>query len=131
VNIIAHNTPDHSRKMNMSVSPAAAATNVAMAGSESPSRSFGLREKFGKLHLFSVDRTNRWPVQGWSSGDESHVELDEQFVAEESARAFTLDKETRWPLQGWCQAHKPYNSTEDESAASSQPSVRSRWPQSW
>jgi hypothetical protein len=115
--------------MKMTVSAEAAATNVA--GSESPSRSFGLREKFGKLHLFSVDRTNRWPVQGWSSGDESHVELDEEFVAEESGRAFALDKETRWPLQGWCQAHKPYNSTEDESGISSQPSVPSRWPQGW
>jgi hypothetical protein len=117
--------------MNMTVSAAAAATNVAMAGSESPSRSFGLREKFGRLHLFSVDRTNRWPVQGWSSGDESHLELDEEFVAEESGRAFALDKETRWPLQGWCQAHKPYNSTEDEAGISSQPSVPSRWPQGW
>jgi hypothetical protein len=117
--------------MKMSVSAVATATNVARAGSESPSRSFGLREKFGKLRLFSVDRANRWPVQGWSSGDELHAELDEQFVAEESGRAFALDKETRWPLQGWCQAHKPYNSADDESAASSQPSVRSRWPQGW
>ncbi|KAG0615415.1 hypothetical protein M758_5G039400 [Ceratodon purpureus] len=108
-----------------------AATTVAMAGSESPSRSFSLREKFGKLHLFSVDRTNRWPVQGWSSSDESHLELDEHFVAEESARAFTLDKETRWPLQGWCKAHKPYNSTEHESAVSSHLSAPSRWPQGW
>jgi hypothetical protein len=117
--------------MNMSVSPAAAATTVARAGSESPSRSSGLREKFGRLHLFSVDRTNRWPVQGWSSGDESHVELDEHLVAEESGRAFTVDKETRWPLQGWCQAHKIYNSSEDESAFSSRPSIASRWPQGW
>lgn len=113
----------------MKMVSAAAATNMAN-GSESPSRSFGLREKFGKLHLFSVDRNNRWPVQGWSSGsgDESHHELDEQFVAEESARAFTLDKETRWPLQGWCKPHKPYSSTEDSDA---HPSVPSRWPQGW
>jgi hypothetical protein len=116
----------------MKMVSAAAATTVAMPGSESPSRSFDLREKFGKLHLFSVDRTNRWPLQGWSSGDESHLELDEQFVAQESARAFTVDKETRWPLQGWCKAHKPYNSTEDESAISSHPSAApSRWPQGW
>ena len=70
-------------KMKMTVS-AAAANN----GSESPSRSgFRLTEKLGKLHVFSVDRTHRWPVQGWSSGDESPLELDEQFVAEEGARA--------------------------------------------
>jgi hypothetical protein len=102
---------------------AAGATTVAMPGLESPSRSFGLREKFGKLHLFSVDHTNRWPLQGWSSSDESHHDLDEQFVSEESARAFTVDKETRWPLQGWCNAHKPYSSTEVESAMSSHPSA--------
>lgn len=114
-------------------------------GSESPSTmSLGLREKLGKLHLFSVDRANRWPVQGWSSGDESHghVEVDEQLVAEESARAFTVDKECRWPVQGWCKPHKPHNtkgstsgSDMDEEecaiASSSQPSVPSRWPQGW
>jgi hypothetical protein len=119
-------------KMKMAVSTA---TTVAMAGSESPSRSFGLREKLGKLHLFSVDRNNRWPVQGWSSGDEAHIEeLDEQLVAEESARAFTVDKETRWPLQGWCKAHKPYHMSStalDEPAISSHQSTPSRWPQGW
>jgi hypothetical protein len=114
--------------MKMAVSAAIA---MAMAGSESPSRSFGLREKFSKLDLFSVDRNNRWPVQGWSSGDESHMELDEQVVAEESARAFTVDKETRWPLQGWCKAHKPYHMSSTESAISSLPSGASRWPQGW
>jgi hypothetical protein len=118
--------------MKMNVSAAAAANAVAMAGSESPSRAFGLREKFSKLHLFSVDRNNRWPVQGWSSGDESHIEeLDEQVVAEESARAFTVDKETRWPLQGWCKAHKPYHMSSTESAIFSHPSGASRWPQGW
>ncbi|KAG0627425.1 hypothetical protein M758_2G200000 [Ceratodon purpureus] len=74
----------------MKMTGAGAATTIAVAGSDSPSRSFGLKEKLGKLHLFTVDRTNRWPVQGWSSGDESHLELDEQFVAEESGRAFTV-----------------------------------------
>jgi hypothetical protein len=100
----------------MTVAATAPTTTLAMAGSESP----------------SVDRNNRWPVQGWSSSDESHHDLDEQFVAEESARAFTVDKETRWPLQGWCKAHKPYSSTEDESAISSHLSAApSRWPQGW
>jgi hypothetical protein len=120
--------------MKMNVSAAAAATAVAMPGSESPSRSFGLREKLGKLHLFTVDRNNWWPVQGWSSGDEAHiVEMDEQLVAEESARAFTVDKETRWPLQGWCNVHKPYNMSSMETglAISSHPSAPSRWPQGW
>ena len=66
----------------------------------------------------------------WSSGDESAVALDEQFVAEESARAFTVDKESRWPLQGWCQPYKPYNTLGDDSANMSlRLSVRSRWPQ--
>ena len=107
-------------KMKMTVSTAAA---------ESPSRSgFRLREKLGKLHVFSVDRTHRWPVQGWSSGDESPLELDEQFVAEEGARAFALDKESRWPLQGWCQPHKPYNNSTPDVHRSG-PSVPSRWPQ--
>jgi hypothetical protein len=116
----------------MTVAATAPTTTLAMAGSESPSMSFSLREKFMNLHLFSVDRNNRWPVQGWSSSDESHHDLDEQFVAEESARAFTVDKETRWPLQGWCKAHKPYSSTEDESAISSHLSAApSRWPQGW
>jgi hypothetical protein len=104
-----------------------AATKVAP---ESPSGSFGLREKFGKLHLFFVDRNNRWPVQGWSTGDESNYELDEQFVAEETARPFNLAKETRWPLQGWCKAHKPYKS-DLEASVSSKSSVPSRWPQGW
>jgi hypothetical protein len=107
---------------------ASSATKVAP---ESPSESFGLREKFEKLHLFSVDRNNRWPVQGWSSGDESHYELDEQRVAKETARPFTLDKETRWPLQGWCKAHKPYKSDLEASCVSSKPSVPSKWPQGW
>lgn len=112
--------------MKMTVSAAAApATNN---GSESPSRSgFRLREKLGKLHVFSVDRTHRWPVQGWSSGDESSLELDGQFVAEEAARAFTLDAESRWPLQGWCQPHESYDNS--AAAISSRPSVPSRWPQ--
>ncbi|KAG0627427.1 hypothetical protein M758_2G200200 [Ceratodon purpureus] len=112
----------------MKMTGAGAATTIAVAGSDSPSRSFGLKEKLGKLHLFTVDRTNRWPVQGWSSGDESHLELDEQFVAEESGRAFTVDKETRWPLQGWCQ---PHNSTQGAAAVSSHSSAPSRWPQGW
>jgi hypothetical protein len=114
--------------------PQVVPTAVAMAGSESPSRSFGLREKLGKPHLFSVDRNNRWPVQGWSSGDEAHiVEMEEQSVAEESARAFTVDKETRWPLQGWCNVHKPYNMSFMETglAISSHPSGASWWPQGW
>ena len=103
-----------------------AATKVAP---ESPSGSFGLREKLGKLHVFAVDRTNRWPIQGWSSGDESHYELDEKFVAEETKRPFTLDKETRWPLQGWCQPHKPYNAPSEP--VSTKPLAPSRWPQGW
>ena len=105
---------------------ASSATKVAL---ESPSESFSLKEKFGKLHLVSVDRKNRWPVQGWSSGDESHYELDEQRVAKETARPFTLDKETRWPLQGWCKAHKL--SDLEASCVSSKPSVPSKWPQGW
>ncbi|KAG0627428.1 hypothetical protein M758_2G200300 [Ceratodon purpureus] len=91
---------------------------------ESPSGSFSLREKFGKIHLISVDRNNRWPVQGWSSGDDSHYELDEKFVAGETARPFTLDKETRWPLQGWCKGSQA-------EAVSAERSVPSRWPQGW
>ena len=109
-------------KMKMSASGVVAAA----AGSASASRA---SEK--RFRVFAVDRTQRWPVQGWSSGDESAVALDEQFVAEESARAFAVDKESRWPLQGWCQPHKPYNTLGDDSANMSnmRPSVPSRWPQ--
>ena len=98
-----------------------------MSGAGSASASRASEKRF---RVFAVDRTQRWPVQGWSSGDESAVALDEQFVAEESARAFVVDKESRWPLQGWCQPHKPYNTLGDDSAnMSMRPSVRSRWPQ--
>lgn len=104
--------------------------SVKKEGSESSS-SLNLQKKLGSLHFFSVDRNNRWPVQGWSSGssgDEKSFELDEQLV-EECARQFTVDKAARWPLQGWCKAHKPYKSA--DSAVSTKPLVLSRWPQGW
>ena len=99
-------------------------------GSEPPTKFNLIKEKFGSLQFFSVDRNNRWPVQGWSSGDEVSYELDEEFVAEECAREFNLDKETRWPLQGWCKASKTFK-TRDKSVVSIKPSVPSRWPQGW
>ena len=93
-------------------------------------------DKGVKPKFFSVDRHQRWPVQGWTSGKE-HIlgaAAAAKEVAEEARREFTLDQKSRWPLQGWCTAPTAPNdigSQDDVIPAAKGARAQSRWPQGW
>ena len=88
-----------------------------------------------KPKLFSVDRDQRWPVQGWTSGKEYILgAAAAQELAEEARREFKLDQKSRWPLQGWCKAPtapKNVGSHQDDGMPAAKAGAQSRWPQGW
>ena len=57
-----------------------------------------------KPKFLSVDRNQRWPVQGRTSGNDYILDAEsaEELAGRRSRREFTLDQNSRWPLQGWC-----------------------------
>ena len=93
-----------------------------------------------KPKFFSVDRNQRWPVQGWTSGTDHILDAaSAEELAEEVKREFTLDRKSRWPLQGWCKAPTaPKLNTAGRSSldtgiipAAKARAHQSRWPQGW
>lgn len=91
-----------------------------------------------------LEAMNRWPVQGWSSGNGvGYCKVNAADVKEEAAkenlRVFTMDQESRWPLQGWSD-NKPASHTVDLPAKPTSESAglfnpvnyrTQRWPQGW
>jgi hypothetical protein len=89
-----------------------------------------------KPKLFSVERNQRWPVQGWTSGNDYVVDAESaEELAEEVRRKFTLDRKSRWPLQGWCKAPTAPKLNTGRSLDNGIPAAKaraeSRWPQGW
>jgi hypothetical protein len=59
-----------------------------------------------KPKFLSVDRNERWPVQGWTSGNNDYI-LDAESAEELAGRRVGSShwiKSQSWPLQGWCKA---------------------------
>lgn len=89
-----------------------------------------------KPKFLSVDRNQRWPVQGWTSGNEYILDAESaEELAEEVKREFTLDRKSRWPLQGWCKAPTAPKLNIGRSLNNGMPAAKaraqSRWPQGW
>jgi hypothetical protein len=87
-----------------------------------------------KPKFFSVDRNQRWPVQGWTSGKEYILgAAAAKELAEEARREFKLDEKSRWPLQGWCKAPiAPKNfGSQDDVIPAAKARAQSRWIQGW
>lgn len=102
-------------------------------------------------NFFSVDRANRWPVQGWTTsnggeGISSKMDNSEELknkAAKENQRVFSINKaSSRWPLQGWStEEDQPrvmmsVSQLKDEAAVSdlrfnSKGTRAQRWPQGW
>jgi len=89
-------------------------------------------EKELKPKFFSVDRNQRWPVQGWTSGNRYILNAESaEELAEEAKRAFTVNRKSRWPLQGWCKAPTVDHSSAEGVPRASKYGAQSRWPQGW
>lgn len=102
-------------------------------------------------NFFSVDRANRWPVQGWTTsngGERVSSKMDnaeelKKKAAQENQRVFSINKaSSRWPLQGWStdedqpRVMMSVSQLKDEAAASdlrfnSKSTRAQRWPQGW
>ena len=99
------------------------------------------KEKESKMKpkfFFSVDRNQRWPVQGWTSGSDYILDAESaEELAEEVNREFTLDRKSRWPLQGWCKAPTAApklntgRSLDNNGRPAAKARAQSRWPQGW
>ena len=102
-------------------------------------------------NFFSVDRANRWPVQGWTTsngGERISSKMDnaeelKKKAAQENQRVFSINKaSSRWPLQGWStdedqpRVMMSVSQLKDDAAASdlrfnSKSTRAQRWPQGW